>query len=63
MRKHNFETAFFRYASALDRRRQSATCRGWVSRELSGEDASGAFVLRLEDGSPVARVKGRRVSL
>ena len=62
--KHNFDTAFYRYACHLqDNLGQSASTQEYICRESSGLDSSGDFILRDVYGNEVARVKGSRITL
>ena len=61
--KNNFESAYHQYACHLsDNLNQSASSRGWISRELSGNQ-SNTFILRGVSGDIVAQVQGKKVTL
>ena len=61
--KHNFNTAFHKYACHLqDNLGQSASSREYICRETSALDSSGAFVLRDVFGNESARVNGDKVT-
>ena len=62
--KHNFNTAFHKYACHLqDNLGQSASSREYICRESSGLDSSGAFILRDVLGKESARINGTQVKI
>ena len=53
---HTFDTAFYRYACALEKRGETTSDREWVCREVSSLSNEGTYILRGVGEHEIARV-------